>query len=46
MDLFNLTNDGETNKGPKKFDDVLIETLTYAEKAYKKALMLPCLKQV
>ena len=44
MDLFNLTNDGETNKGPKKFDDVLIETLTYAEKAYKKSSDVAVLK--
>ena len=44
MDLFNLTNDGETNKGPKKFDDVLFETLTYAEKAYKKSSDVAVLK--
>mgnify|MGYP001335931078 FL=1 len=44
MDLFNLTNDGETNKGPKKFDDVLVETLTYAEKAYKKSSDVAVLK--
>ncbi len=36
FDLFNLLNDGETEKGPKKFDDIMITTLDYAEKAFKK----------
>ena len=44
LDLFNLTNDGETKKGPKNFNDVLIETLDYAEKAYKKSSDVAVLK--
>jgi len=32
LDLFNLTNDGEKQKGPKIFTDVLSDTLEYAEK--------------
>ena len=35
--LYNLTNDGDTQKGPKQFDDILSETIDYAEKAYKKS---------
>ena len=35
--LFNLTNDGETQKGPKQFDNVLGDTIEYAEKAFKKS---------
>ena len=37
LDLFNLTNDGEKQKGPKIFNDVLSDTLDYAEKAFKKS---------
>ena len=36
-DLYNLTNDGESQKGPKQFDDILSLTIDYAEKAYKKS---------
>ena len=35
--LFNLTNDGETQKGPKQFDNILEDTIEYAEKAFKKS---------
>ena len=35
--LYNLTNDGDTQKGPKQFDDILSVTVDYAEKAYKKS---------
>ena len=35
--LFNLTNEGETQKGPKQFDNILEDTLEYAEKAFKKS---------
>ena len=35
--LFNLANQGDFERGPKPFDDVLVETLNYAEKAYKKS---------
>ena len=35
--LYNLTNDGDTQKGPKQFDDILSLTIEYAEKAYKKS---------
>ena len=38
--LYNLTNDGDTQKGPKQFDDILSETIDYAEKAYKKVMRL------
>ena len=34
--LFNLSINGKINSGPKKFDNILSETLTIAEKAYKK----------
>ena len=36
-DLYNLTNDGDSQKGPKLFDDILSLTIDYAEKAYKKS---------
>ena len=36
-DLYNLTNDGDSQKGPKQFDDILSLTIDYAEKAYKKS---------
>ena len=36
-DLYNLTNDGDSQKGPKQFDDILSLTVDYAEKAYKKS---------
>ena len=36
-DLYNLTNDGDSKKGPKQFDDILSLTIDYAEKAYKKS---------
>ena len=35
--LFNLANQGDFERGPKHFDDVLVETLNYAEKAFKKS---------
>ena len=35
--LYNLTNDGDTQKGPKQFDNILSLTIDYAEKAYKKS---------
>ena len=35
--LFNLTNEGETQKGPKPFDNILGDTMDYAEKAFKKS---------
>ncbi len=35
--LFNLANQGDFERGPKQFDDVLVETLNYAEKAFKKS---------
>ena len=35
--LYNLTNDGESQKGPKQFDDVLSIVIDYAEKAFKKS---------
>ena len=35
--LYNLTSDGDTQKGPKQFDDILSLTIDYAEKAYKKS---------
>jgi len=35
--LFNLTNEGETQKGPKQFDNILEDTIEYAEKAFKKS---------
>ncbi len=35
--LFNLTNEGETQKGPKQFDNILGDTIEYAEKAFKKS---------
>ncbi len=34
--LYELTVHGQIKTGPKKFENVLSETLTYAEKAYKK----------
>ena len=35
--LYNLTNDGDTQKGPMPFNDILSVTVDYAEKAYKKS---------
>ena len=35
--LYNLTTDGDTQKGPKQFDDILSLTIEYAEKAFKKS---------
>ncbi len=35
--LYNLTSDGDTQKGPKQFDNILSLTIDYAEKAYKKS---------
>ncbi len=35
--LYNLTSDGDTQKGPKQFDNILSVTIDYAEKAYKKS---------
>ena len=34
-----LANQGDFERGPKQFDDVLVETLNYAEKHSKKVLM-------
>ena len=44
LDLFNLTNNGEKQKGPKNFNDVLSDTLNYAEKAFKKSSDVAVLK--
>jgi len=44
LDLFNLTNDGEKQKGPKIFNDILSDTLEYAEKAFKKSSDVAVLK--
>ena len=44
LDLFNLTNDGDKQKGPKIFTDVLSDTLDYAEKAFKKSSDVAVLK--
>ncbi len=44
LDLFNLTNDGDKQKGPKIFTDVLSDTLDYAEKAFKKSTDVAVLK--
>ena len=44
FDLFNLLNDGEIEKGPKKFDEIMITTLDYAEKAFKKSPDVAVLK--
>ena len=44
LDLFNLTNDGEKQRGPKIFTDVLSDTLDYAEKAFKKSSDVAVLK--
>ena len=44
LELFNLTNDGEKQKGPKIFTDVLSDTLDYAEKAFKKSSDVAVLK--
>ena len=35
--LYNLTNEGDTQKGPKQFDNILSLTIDYAEKVYKKS---------
>ena len=35
--LYNLTSNGDSQKGPKQFDDILALTIDYAEKAYKKS---------
>ena len=32
-----FTNDGDSQKGTKQFDDILSLTIDYAEKAYKKS---------
>ena len=44
LELFNLTNDGEKQRGPKIFTDVLADTLDYAEKAFKKSSDVAVLK--
>ncbi len=44
LELFNLTNDGEKQRGPKIFTDVLSDTLDYAEKAFKKSSDVAVLK--
>ena len=44
LDLFNLTNDGDKQRGPKIFTDVLSDTLDYAEKAFKKSSDVAVLK--
>jgi len=44
LDLFNLTSDGEKQKGPKIFNEVLSDTLDYAEKAFKKSSDVAVLK--
>ena len=35
--LFNLTNNNDLNNGPRNFDDIVLRTLDYAEKAYQKS---------
>ena len=35
--LYNLTSDGDNQKGPRQFDNILSLTIDYAEKAYKKS---------
>ena len=46
LDLFNLINDGEKQKGPKIFNDILSDTLEYAEKAFNKSSDVAVLKTV
>ena len=36
QNLYELTTSGLTENGPRKFDDVILETMNYAEKAFKK----------
>ena len=36
QNLYELTTSGLIENGPRKFDDVLLETINYAEKAFKK----------
>ena len=35
--LFNLTNEGDFERGPRNFDNILVDTINYAEKAFKKS---------
>ncbi len=35
--LFNLSNDGDIQRGPKSFEDILSDAIDHAEKAYKKS---------
>ena len=44
LELFKLTNDGEKQRGPQIFTDVLSDTLDYAEKAFKKSSDVAVLK--
>ena len=37
QNLFNLTQNNESNSGPKDFEKIMQTTLDYAEKAYKKS---------
>ena len=37
QELFELSNDDEINSGPRVFEDILTNTLDYAEKAFKKS---------
>ena len=36
-ELFELSNDDDISKGPRTFEDILINTMDYAEKAFKKS---------
>ncbi|PPR41142.1 MAG: Replicative DNA helicase, partial [Alphaproteobacteria bacterium MarineAlpha8_Bin1] len=35
--LFNLANDGDIQRGPKSFEEILSDAIDHAEKAYKKS---------
>ncbi len=37
QNLFNLTQNNEISNGPRDFEDIMLKTLDYAEKAFKKS---------
>ena len=37
QNLFNLTQNNEISNGPRDFEDIMVKTLDYAEKAFKKS---------
>ncbi len=37
QNLFNLTQNNEVGNGPRDFEDIMVRTLDYAEKAFKKS---------